>query len=321
MEDRALIKKRIIIFIIIAFTLSWLLALVIYLTGGIENSREVTPGTGLTFFGILAIGYMFMPAIANFATRMITKEGMAEAYLAPKLRHGWKFWVAAWLLIPLFIILGMFVYFAIFPDQYDATMASFFEATGLAGMLPEGFSPLMYAASQVIAALLLSPILNGIPTFGEEFGWRAYLQPKLLKLMSPRAAVILTGVIWGVWHAPLIFMGYNYGTEHFGAPFMGPLMMVYFCVIVGLLIGWATIRAGSVWPAVIGHAVLNGTAALPAVFLVGDGYPLFGPYATGLIGGIFFAIAAVIILLVPKALTPPASEAPLPAEIDSPLTV
>ena len=71
-------------------------------------------------------------------------------------------------------------------------------------------NPWTIILSQTVMAMVLAPLLNGIPTFGEEFGWRAYLQWKLMPL-GGRKAVLLTGVIWGVWHWPVIAMGHNYG--------------------------------------------------------------------------------------------------------------
>ena len=71
-------------------------------------------------------------------------------------------------------------------------------------------------------AVLAAPLINSFFTFGEEFGWRAYLQPKLMPL-GFRKAMLLMGLIWGVWHWPLIAMGHNYGLDYFGAPWTGML--------------------------------------------------------------------------------------------------
>jgi membrane protease YdiL (CAAX protease family) len=65
--------------------------------------------------------------------------------------------------------------------------------------------------------LLVILTLAGVPigaalAFGEEFGWRGYLLPKLLPLGEVKAAVIV-GLIWGPWHLPVLITGLNYPGE------------------------------------------------------------------------------------------------------------
>ena len=60
----------------------------------------------------------------------------------------------------------------------------------------------------------MSPIVNIIACLGEEVGWRGFLLPNLLEKFTPIKATLLTGFIWGVWHAPMIAMGYNYGLNY-----------------------------------------------------------------------------------------------------------
>ncbi|MCC6147860.1 MAG: CPBP family intramembrane metalloprotease, partial [Anaerolineaceae bacterium] len=151
----------------------------------------------------------------------------------------------------------------------------------------------------VVQGVLISPLLNGVATFGEEFGWRGYLQPKLMPL-GARKAMLWMGVIWGVWHWPVIAMGHNYGLDYSGAPWLGMLMMVVFTFITGTLLGWITLRSGSIWPAVIGHAAINGIASLPALFLQGNPNPLIGPLPVGLIPLIVWAVPAAYLLFTPR---------------------
>jgi membrane protease YdiL (CAAX protease family) len=112
----------------------------------------------------------------------------------------------------------------------------------------------------VLANAPIAPLVNGVFTFGEEWGWRGWLLPKLLPLGQWRA-LVLSGAIWGAWHAPVVALGYNY-PQH---PALGPLLMIVFCVIIGILLGWTRLATGSVWPAVIGHAVINATSAAHAL--------------------------------------------------------
>ena len=150
--------------------------------------------------------------------------------------------------------------------------------------------------TQVLTAMAISPMLNFTATFGEEFGWRGYLLPKL-EAIGKRKALVLSSIIWGVWHWPVIWMGYNYGTEYWGYPWMGLLSMVWFTVSVGVFIGWLSQTGKSVWPAVIAHSALNGIASLGLLF-VKESYPtLLGPTPVGYIGGLAFTLVSLAILL------------------------
>lgn len=77
---------------------------------------------------------------------------------------------------------------------------------------------------------------------GEIKCWRAYLLPKLRMSLSDRAALIITGVIWGIWHLPVIVMGHNYGTDYWGYPWLGILTMTdTIAGIIGAMVacvGW-----------------------------------------------------------------------------------
>jgi membrane protease YdiL (CAAX protease family) len=285
---------RILIFLVIAFSLSWSMALVIYLTGGLAGSPEIIPGVPITLAVVLiAAGYMLSPAIAHVLTRLITREGWRQMYLIPNPRREWPFWLMAWFGPAVLTILGGALFFAIFPHYFDAGLAT------LTAMLAAGggpaLNPWLIVVIQTAAAILIAPLINSFFTLGEEFGWRAYLQPKLLPL-GVRPMFVISGLIWGVWHWPIIAMGHNYGLDYPGAPWLGLLAMVWFTFIVGIFLGWLTLRAGSVWPAVIGHAALNGIANLGALFVQGEPNPLLGPLPVGIVALLPWTVVSLWIL-------------------------
>jgi len=288
-------KRRIGIFLLFAFGIAWTLYAIIYFTGGIDGSRELVKGTPITVAFLLMLLSMWAPALANILTRWITDEGRQNLWLWPRLQRGWPYWLLMWFLPALFAILGAALYFMLFPDHFDPTMQAFFDQieamTGQAiPMSTATLIPLL-----LLQATLLAPALNAIATFGEEFGWRAYLQQKLMSL-GVRRAMLTMGLIWGVWHWPVIAMGYNFGETYPGAPWLGMLAMLWFTFVVGTVLGWSVVRAGSVWPAVIGHGALNGIAALGMLFVVGEPHSLLGPTPVGLIGGIGWTVFALILL-------------------------
>lgn len=310
--DEKLDTKRLYIYLAFAFGLAWATSLAVYLTGGLQNSPSLIPGTPVTLALVLIAGpVMWSPALAHLLTRWVTREGWRQLYLRPKLKRGWPYWLAAWVLPGLLTIAGATIFFLLFPQDYDPALGrlqALLAATAPAGLDLAQINLWTIVAVQVVQAILIAPALNGLATFGEEFGWRAYLQPKLMPL-GGRRAILLAGVIWGVWHWPIILMGHNYGLAYPGAPVLGPLAMVWFTVLLGIFLGWVTLKGGSVWPAVIGHAAINGMAGLGVLFVRGTPNPLLGPTPAGVIGGLGFALVALLILASPGGLSQPARPA------------
>lgn len=295
--------RRILIFLVFAFGLAWIFGLIVYVTGGLVNSPILIPGTVISLATVLlASGYMMAPGLAHVLTRLVTREGWQSLCLRPKLKQGWPYWIAAWFLPVVLTILGGVIFFAIFPQYFDPSLGMLTRL--LAQYAPNQalpFDPWVLVVIQTIQAILFAPVINSFFTFGEEFGWRAYLLPKLRPL-GGRTAVVVSGIIWGVWHWPVIAMGHNYGLDYPGAPWTGMLAMVWFTLLVGTFLSWVTLRGGSVWPAVIGHAALNGIAGLGALFVMGEPNPLLGPLPTGIIASVGWAVLALWLFVSPKAL-------------------
>jgi len=299
--NKALDTKRINVFLAFAFGISWSVALIIFLNGGLANSPEMIAGTGISLAVILlATGYMWAPALATILTRLITKEGWKDSGLPLNFKgRGWT-WAMAWFLPGILTLLGAGIYFALFPEHFDATLGTAKALIQNAESQSGESVPLStgaFTVLQILQGFLLAPLINSIFAFGEEFGWRAYLQPKLMPL-GYRKALLLTGAIWGLWHAPIIAMGHNYGLDYPGFPWAGILAMTWFSMTAGVVFGWLTIRGRSVWPAVIAHAAINGIAGAAVLFLAPGSSPnlLIGPLPLGLIGGLPWLVLAAWIL-------------------------
>jgi len=287
-------KRNLFVFLAVAFSIAWLCALVIALTGGLVNSPEIIPGSGLTLaLVLLASVYMAAPALANVLTRLITHEGWSNTMLKPRVKQGWPYWLIGWFGPGVFTILGAVLFFLLFPSFFDGTLAML---TTLLSKSDLQLDPITYVAGNVLLAFLAAPLLNLVATLGEEFGWRAYLLPKLANL-GKRKALLLSGLIWGVWHWPVILMGHNYGLGYWGYPWSGLLVTLAVFVPFGVFIGWVSQRGGSVWPAVFAHGALNGMAGIGLLFVKGNFPTLLGPSPAGIIGCVPFSIVALVILL------------------------
>ncbi len=145
----------------------------------------------------------------------------------------------------------------------------------------------------VAQTIILGPFLGLLVTFGEEYGWRGYLQPALMGLGRVRGVALL-GVIWGMWHWPVIWMGYNYPNH----PYLGSLLMVLFCVGMAFMLGYAVLKAKGVWIAAFLHALINQSFSFFMAFIFTPKDPTYA-FGIGLPGLAVFALVVGLILLDP----------------------
>jgi membrane protease YdiL (CAAX protease family) len=130
-------------------------------------------------------------------------------------------------------------------------------------------------------SIVLGPLINFTFGMGEELGWRGFLLPRLMPLGKPAAYLVL-GLLWGLWHAPLIWAGLNYP----GQPVPGILMMCLVClafgaflnemtlhyrssILSGFLHGAANAQGYGIWTWMFpgGHPLLGGAMGLTGVFV------------------------------------------------------
>ncbi len=155
--------------------------------------------------------------------------------------------------------------------------------------VPGAASPALLVGAGV-QTVLLSPLLAILVFFGEEYGWRGYLQTELFKLGRIRGA-LLVGVIWGTWHWPIILMGVNYP----GHPLLGLLLMTLYSTGNAVILSYAVLKSGSVLLA----AYLHGITDQVINFIVALGFrpndPAFA-FGIGIYGIATLAVIALLIL-------------------------
>lgn len=246
---------------------------------------------------------MLFPALGVVATRLLTGEGFRGAWIKPmRFRRTWKYYLAGWLGPIALVAVGSVAYFLLNPSQFDPAMPTFVEATQrqleTAGQAPAmDESQVRMLGYAQLALVFVAPLLNCVACFGEEWGWRGYLLPHMMEKRSVTFSVVASGVVWGLWHAPITALGHNYGLDYPGWPLLGIAAMCCFCVALSCLFSWLTLRAESCLPAVLAHGAINGCVAAPTMFLVGTANPFVGPTATGIVGGIGFIVAAALCLI------------------------
>ena len=108
-----------------------------------------------------------------------------------------------------------------------------------------------------VAVLPINFILSFIAFFGEEYGWRYYLQPVMQGRFGKRVGVLFLGLVWAVWHINVDFMYYasGYGLQAF-------LCQIITCVAIAIFFGYAYMKTENIWVPVIMHYLNNNIAAL-----------------------------------------------------------
>lgn len=288
--------KRILLYAGITFLLTYgYCFLILY---PVINGESLSGVPSLTA-QLMTAAVMFFPSIGVLLTRLITKEGFRDSWLKPNLKWNIKTYLLAWFGPGVLTIIGSALYFLLFKGSFDTNcgyMVTMLEAAGTtADMIPIPISLLMVI--QGLQGLLLAPAMNFVTCFGEEWGWRGYLLPKLSKQLPMIPTLLISGVIWGLWHAPLTAVGHNYGLGYAGFPFAGIAMMCLFCVVLGVFFSYVTMKTGSCIPAILAHGAINGFAATGMYFTKDGGDPFVGPAPMGIIGMIPFIIVAVLMVI------------------------
>jgi membrane protease YdiL (CAAX protease family) len=87
--------------------------------------------------------------------------------------------------------------------------------------------------------------------FAEEFGWRGYLQAKVVSEFGLVKGLVVLGLIWGFWHTPIYYVMGNY-PEH---PILGPFVMTPIDNLMAVVpMAWLYIRSRSIWVPTLTHA-------------------------------------------------------------------
>jgi uncharacterized protein len=286
--------KKIILFLAIAFGISWTAAAALYFAG-------IKYGSPLSLV-VVATLYMMAPAAAALIIqRVIYKQPVKDLGLDLKAIR-WK--ALLWLPLVQFLfcmfyigvillfgnVLGIegFGFYSFEQGLLDTRMSEILEASGGSGLPQFSISPVLLLFLTILSSIFIGGIINGIFTLGEELGWRGFLFNELNHLGFWKSGLI-TGTIWGLWHAPLILQGHNY-PEH---PFSGILMMVPLSIALGYIMSWLRLKTNSVLGPTLFHGMVNASGG-GLLMLCYEYSDLLGSIA-GLAG---FIGCALIVLLI-----------------------
>lgn len=277
--------RKTILFISITLSVSWLAALIAYLSGLKINT---------TAYVLFAAFYMFFPGVIGFLIQKYwNKEPIKKALFISFRLNKW-FLVA--LFTPVLLSLCSVGVSLLLPGVSFAANGEGFLSRGL-DMSPEQmdafrekmnqFPPFVIFLILLVQALIAGCSVNALAAFGEELGWRGYMLRHLSHWTFFKICVF-TGFVWGIWHFPLILMGHNY-PDH---PIVGVLFMTVFCILLSPMMTYLVIKSGSVISASVFHGSLNAIASIHIFYLSGG-----SSLSNGLLGYTGFIVIALFTLV------------------------
>lgn len=288
-------KQSLALYFLLAFGLAWLCQ--VY--GSLLLLRD---GNAAVYRALLSVS-MFCPLVAVLAVKRIVLH--QPTGIGWKVRGKRRYWLAAWFGPAVFTVLAALLYFAVFSSRLDLSGSWLVTAYGgemdaetLRSQL--GVSSLSYMLETGLFAITLAPPINMLFAVGEEAGWRGYMMPQLKERFGLLNGRLLGGVIWGVWHWPIMLLtGYEYGTNYLGAPVLGLVVWCVVCFALNTLLDWLYEKTGCIWVSAIAHGAFNAVAALFTVltYPADAYYNVLGPTPIGLIGMLPMLAAAVWLTL------------------------
>ena len=283
--------KKALRFSIAVCLFSWAMFAVIHWGFGLGADTPM----GLMVFSSI---YMFFPMITALVLQAIDKEKFNHTGLV-NFKIKWS-WLVAWLL-PVAMVLLCILVNGLLPGvslQYSAEQLinQYHVPEDQQEMVREqlmSFPGWVMLLVMIASGLMTGASVNALAAFGEEYGWRNYLVHALREKKIWSVSLFI-GVVWGLWHFPLILQGHNYPNE----PYWGVLLMVVFCVLLGVVELYFVLKTKSMIVAAIMHGTINAVAGTTIYFTLGGNDFLNG--MTGLAGFIVMAIAIVCIWIYDK---------------------
>jgi membrane protease YdiL (CAAX protease family) len=258
--------KGIVVYLLIAFGLAWIPWEIVIRHGISVHSA---------MFQFASLPSAFAPAFAAFAVRKwVTREGFADAGLRLNLSK-WRYYLVGWLL-PV-VVVGCIVVLA---PLLRIGRADFSLARGFRHILPPGTTlPHLPNVWLVLMSLLITSVFLAPISFGEEFGWRSYLQLRLFP-QQPLLSAVVAGLFWSFWHFPVLLRGYAFPDN----PYSGLVVFTVSAVLLSIIFGWLRLKTGSIWSTSLAHAATNAVGANMSALLFVGGASLLYVLDLGILG-------------------------------------
>jgi uncharacterized protein len=242
----------------------------------------ITTGNMLWFFAL-----MWSVTAASVVARLVLREGFADVSFRFGGRRTWKY-IALALIIPL--VIGLIAYGIAW-----ATGLARFDPQAVGWVVPlvgDTASPVTIFVATLALAATIGTIISALSAAGEEIGWRGYMLTRLIDAGVPRP-ILVSGVIWGLWHVPLIWEGLAYADSP--SPVLATVVVMVGAVSFAYVLARMRLETGSIWPPLALHASYNSIIQLAFdKATTGAGAPLW----VGMEAGILVMLTTVVVSVV-----------------------
>lgn len=283
-------KNKLIVFLLFAFLPMVAVGLFLHFHGD-SASMETPDQSAIITRVIFSAGAMLIPLLAVVFTQLIFREPLFKNLGISFKINCW--WFVGWLLMPVVALTVLGVTLLMPGAQWSpdgevmqAALSAFPESFGVWGVI----------VVTLLSGMLAGITLNALLAFGEEVAWRGFLM-KEFRGNKFLVVALCIGIVWGLWHAPLILNGHNY-PHH---PVAGVFMMVVFCLLLTPMLMYFRQKSGSVVVAAIIHGTFNGVVGLSALVVAPENDLLYG--ASGLAGFIVLLVVDVCLFLFDRYVT------------------
>jgi len=229
-------RLQVLTYLVIVFAFSSFFYFLILHSGSLGNGR-----------GLYVLGLMWCPALAGMLTLRLNGRSISDL--------GWKwgqtkYQVRSWY-VP--ILYGSITYAIVWifhfgafgnPEYYDS----------LTKTMHLGGSPWISIVTGIALIGTYGMIRSVSSALGEEIGWRGFLVPELSKTTSFTATSLISGIVWSLWHYPILIYGdYNAGTP----TWYGLTCFTVMVISISFVFAWMRLKSGSLWTGAILHGSHN----------------------------------------------------------------
>lgn len=219
-------NKKSKIYIAISLLVTWALTFFFYKEGRLEAGTMVL---------------MLVPGVTAFIIRLVS-GGFNRKNIKGLKPKGFSAFLKAFIFSTAFVFIFVIV-------------LAFLGAIIYKNPINNEFITNIFDVKYLIVNLISAASIGAILSLGEEYGWRGFLLPELSKGMSRVKATVIVGIVWGLFHLPVVTLMNLEG--NIGNPYLVAIVQACAAFAIGFAFSYCYFISNRVYPCVIMHGFWN----------------------------------------------------------------